>query len=331
LTLTSGCATVPALSAGSNRIAAADSPGRNAAADQARRSALPDVPAFDVTRPQEIAAVAPAKSQPVAVAPAAAGTPPATSTPATGTASALKPLQAPTPFAWMRSGKSAGARPFMTARIGDDGYRTLVVGSVGGDDPLAIELVDQLARRLHQDNLILGGFDCTVIRTLNPDGEANRKTVNQAGQYVNGAFPQSSGKLPPVVLPEVSFLLSRMQELQPQRVVHVRTVNADRGLIASSSSCRSVADEAASWIGFGQLAWPERSKPGMLEHYIATSGSSDIITFAIPARTPREELWSRYGDTLLNLLLGDDLATREIARQQGDETSADRRHRSPGK
>ena len=53
--------------------------------------------------------------------------------------------------------------------------------------------------------------------------------------------------------------------------------------------------------------------------------------FAIPQTTPRAELWERYGDTLLNLLLGDDIGTRELARQQSKESSAERGKESADK
>lgn len=240
-------------------------------------------------------------------------------------------VAAPTPFAWERTGKTSGDRPFLTATLGDDGYRTLVVGSVGGNDPLALELVDRLARRLHEDSLILGGFESTVIRTLNPDGEASRTLLNQKGQYVNHGFPTTGDSLNAQHPVEAAFLLSRLKELQPQRVLHVRTMDGSVGLIAASSGCQAAAKEAAEWLNFRLVSLPDKAVAGSLERYLAAKGSSDIITIAIPSTTKKAELWDRYGDTLLNLLLSEDLASREIARWQAQQSSADRRNTSPGK
>ena len=238
----------------------------------------------------------------------------------------------PQPFAWEPNGASSGGRAFLTFSPGDDGYRSLVVGSVGGNDPVAVELVEQLARRLHDDSLILGGFDCTIIRTLNPDGEANKKFLNQKSQYINEFFPQTGGKSVVDQPAEVAFLLKQLRDHQPQRVVHVRTIKGAVGVIAASESCQTAAKEAADWLGFKLVKLPENAKsPGSMERFISTSGSSDMITFAIPESTDRGELWGRYGDTLLNLLLGDDAATRELARQQTQKSSADRRNQSPDK
>lgn len=237
----------------------------------------------------------------------------------------------PKPFSWQQMAVSTGNRPFLTATIGEDGYRTLVVGSIGGNDPIALELVDQLTRHLHEDSVIIGGFESTVIRTLNPDGEANRKFLNQKDQYINHGFPRTGETAAADQPVEVSFLLERLQQLQPQRVLHIRTVQGETGLIASSASCQTVAKEAADWLKFKLVNLPDKAVAGSMERYLAAKGSCDMITLAIPENSKTDALWNLYGDTLLNLLLGDDFATREVARKQAQQSSADRRNQSPGK
>jgi hypothetical protein len=236
----------------------------------------------------------------------------------------------PKPFAWETAGKTTGQRAFQIASPGDDGYRTLVVGSVGGNDPLALELIDRLARRLHDDNVILGGYDCTIIRTLNPDGEATQRFLNQKGEYINAMFPKAGDKSNASPVAEVDFFLKQLQKVQPQRVVHVRTVPGKSGIVAASQSCESVGKEVAEWLNFKLISLPgQKTSEGSLERYVSTSGSSDMLTIGIPDSTPRGELWDLYGDTLMNLLLRDDMATRELARQQPQPASADRRNQSP--
>lgn len=236
----------------------------------------------------------------------------------------------PRPFAWEATGKSTGQRPFQISSPGDDGYRTLVVGSVGGNDPLALELVDRLARRLHDDSVILGGYDCTIIRTLNPDGEATHRFLNQTGQYVNSMFPKAGDKSPASPVAEVDFFLKQLQKVQPQRIVHVRTVPGKTGIIAASQSCESVGKEVAEWLSFKLISLPgEKTSEGSLERFVSASGGSDMLTIGIPDSTPRAELWDLYGDSLMNLLLGADMATREMARKQPQPSSADRRNQSP--
>lgn len=236
----------------------------------------------------------------------------------------------PKPFAWEGTGKSTGQRVFHVASPGDDGYRTLVVGSVGGNDPVALELVDRLARRLHDDSVILGGYDCTIIRTLNPDGEATQRFLNQKGEYINAMFPKAGDKTNASPVAEVDFFLKQLQAVQPQRVVHVRTVPGQTGIVAASQSCESVGKEIAEWLNFKLISLPgKKTAEGSLERYVSASGSSDMLTIGIPDSTPRAEVWDLYGDTLMNLLLRDDMATREMARKQTQPSSADRRNQSP--
>lgn len=225
-------------------------------------------------------------------------------------------VKPPESFAWKKDGKSSGNRAFQKAHLGDEGYRTLVVGSVGGNDPLALELVDRLARHLHEDGLILGGFDCTVIRTINPDGEANRKFRNEKGDYVNSGFPKALSDVSKVQMPEVKFVLEQIDALKPQRIVHIRSVEGGKGVVATGFSSQTAAREASEWLKFKMLMLPERSNPGSLERYVSTSGVSDMITIGVPDTTPKDEVWSLYGDTILNLLLAEDFASREVARKQ---------------
>jgi hypothetical protein len=182
------------------------------------------------------------------------GTLPGTSPSATPRVAAAGPpaglVAAPKPFSWSSTGKSTGGRPFQIMSAGREGYRTLVVGSVGGDDPIALELVERLARHVHDNGAILGGYETTIIRTLNPDGLANRKHVNQKGVYVNGAFPDggADGAAGAGESLEVTFLLQQLKELQPQRVIHLRTVRGDKGVIAANAPASSVAREIAEWL-----------------------------------------------------------------------------------
>lgn len=249
----------------------------------------------------------------------------ATSQPAPGL------ITAPRPFRWNDVGRSTGGRPFQMVSAGSEGYRTLVVGSVGGDDPVAVALVEQLARHLHDNLPILGGYEASVIRTLNPDGAANRNHMNQKNVYVNSAFPQAraaAGK-PKSDVAEVAFLLQQLQTRQPQRVIHIRTIRGERGVIASNSAASTAAREVAEWLNLQQLELSTKSAAGSLERFLAEQGNSQVITLGIPSTDRAEEVWQRYGDALLNLLLGDDLATRDIARRALEQSSADRRSREP--
>ena len=234
-------------------------------------------------------------------------------------------IDAPKPFAWTSIAKTSGERSFQTVTIGADGYRSLVIGSVAGNDPLALELIEQLARHLHNGKTILGGFQSTVLRTLNPDGEALHNVLNAKGQYINHGFPKDNGIADGNQPVEVTFLLTQIDTLQPQRVIHVRSIEGDKGLVAASSGCLSMASESAEWLGFRVINLPGKAVSGSLERFLASSGRCEVITFAIPATANKTELWDRYGDALQNLLLSEDIDARELARQQTQQSSANSR------
>ncbi|MCA9011896.1 MAG: hypothetical protein KDB01_19225, partial [Planctomycetaceae bacterium] len=233
-------------------------------------------------------------------------------------------IDAPKPFAWTAIGKTSGNRSFQTVTIGDEGYRAFVIGSVAGNDVLAVDLVDQLAQHLHGGKTILGGFHTTLIRTLNPDGEALDRILNEKGQYINHGFPKDNGVADGNQPAEVSFLLERIETLKPQRLIHVRTIESESGVIAASSACLPTAQVIADWLGFRVIHLPERAVSGSLERYLASSERCEVMTFAIPSTAKKNELWDRYGDALQNLLMGEDQVSRELARQKSPPSSANK-------
>ncbi|MEZ6062839.1 MAG: hypothetical protein R3C19_21050 [Planctomycetaceae bacterium] len=237
-------------------------------------------------------------------------------------------VSAPTPFAWKTSALSAGGRLIQTVTIGNGERQTIVVGSLGGHDPLAIQLNEQLARYLHQNELVLGGVHVTVIRSGNPDGEASSTHTNADGIALHRAFPEASNSDDlSGSAPEVRFLLNEVRSRQPDRVIHLRTISDSRGVVAANRSALSPATELANWLQFGLVELPGQSATGTLERFLAESDFCEVMTLAIPDNTPAEELWARYGDSLLNMLLEEDFATRWTKRNAELRTSADRRNR----
>lgn len=319
-----GCSSLPVMQSAPVQVAMGDdASGMNdySDAEKLRRSQLPTVPDFD---PAD-AAPKIAQSTPDNAAPAIAGSGQIGVTPDLIPSSTQLPMlsiAAPKPFAWTPIGNTTGNRSFQTVTVGDEGYRVLVIGSVAGNDPLALELVDLLARHLHSDETILGGFQSTIIRTLNPDGEVQHKILNEKGQYINHGFPKDNGVADSDQPAEVTFLLNQIQTQQPQRLIHIRTIESQQGVIAASSGCQRVAQDVAEWLHFRVINLPETAVSGSLERHLASSGLCEVLTFAIPARGKKTELWDHYGDSLQNLLMSDDVTTRELARQKAEQSSA---------
>jgi len=239
-------------------------------------------------------------------------------------------ISAPGPFEWKSVAKSAGGKDIQSMTIGQGGYRTLIIGSLAGDDPIAVSLTEQLARHIHRNSIILGGIVATVIRNPNPDGEAAFRAENAHGVYLNESFP-SAGNISRDRLkqePEIRYLLGTLEDQQPQRVIHLRTTSREQGIVAASGGASRVAKDVAGWLGFKFIQLPGSSREGTLERLIADSEQSEIITIAIPQGTDRARVWEDYSDSLLNMLLDEDFETRKLARQKKAREFADRRARN---
>lgn len=237
------------------------------------------------------------------------------------------------PFAWEALDQSAGKRDIEGVTVGHGGYRSLILGSLAGDDPLAIQLTEDFAQHIHKNSIILGGIVATVVRNSNPDGQAIFRMENANGVYLNRQFPVSSDISKDLLKrePEVRFILGTLEKRQPQRVIHIRTCTGERGKIAASSGATQVAKDACEWLGFEFLTLPGNSADGTLERYLSSSQTCEVITFAIPQTAPKSELWEIYGDSLLNLLLDEDFETRKLARTQKAREFADRRTKNANK
>lgn len=247
--------------------------------------------------------------------PASSDAPPTDRIAATGQPRGL--LTAAPPFAWQTGGRTDAGQPLEIVTIGRGGFRTLLVGSVGGHDPAAVRLTEKVARYLHRNQAILGGIFVRVIRTLNPDGQQRRQYTNADRIYLNSRFP-SDGRIPAgQSLPkEVQFLFRQVQDLKPQRILHLRTIPGDQGLIAASPGAAESARDAAQWLGFRLKSLPDAVRDGTLEAWAARRPDCDMITVAIPASTDPGDVWPLYGDAILSLLLDGSADSRRMAREQ---------------
>lgn len=236
-------------------------------------------------------------------------------------------VAAPKPFAWSRLATSAGKRNIEGMTIGQGGYRTVIIGSLAGDDPLAIAFTEKLAKHIHENQIILGGIQATVVRNANPDGAALFRPTNENDVVLNRQFVSGADTSKDLLKqePEVRFLMGLLTEGQPQRVIHIRSISRAQGIVASSSGAANVAKDVSGWLDFRFANLPGKSVPGTLERFLSQKDSCEIITFALPQSSKKEALWEEYGDSVLNLLLDEDYETRKLARQNRGTTAADSR------
>lgn len=239
-------------------------------------------------------------------------------------------VEKPEQFSWTALAKSSGQRDIQSVVIGKGGFRTLLVGSIAGNDKVAVQLTERLAKHVYENQIVLGGIQLTVVRNLNPDGEAINESNTDHGVYLNRQFPKRPNQTTGLgAFPaEIQYLLKEIQRQQPQRVIHVRTIDREQGVVACSSGAKDVGGDLSNWLGFALLELPGRSVPGTLERYLSESAQCDVVTFAMPSAVSGDDAWDLYSDALLNLLMDEDFATRKLARERKDSKAADRRNRN---
>jgi len=222
------------------------------------------------------------------------------------------------PFAWANVAATASGEELQTVKVGNGGFRTLIVGSVGGHDPLAVGLTEDLARYLHGNSVIVGGIESTILRTLNPDGLRRQKYRNAAGIYLNDQFPSDGSMLDHhefVQLPEeVQFVMQYIEEHQPQRIIHIRSVKGNEGLIAASRGAMKSAREVSDWLDFKLQQLPESVRGTTLEAWASQRDHCDVVTFGIPRNTDKADVWPLYSDAIVSLMQDGDTESRQIAR-----------------
>lgn len=231
-------------------------------------------------------------------------------------------------LAWSTVAASGSGEPLQTISIGSGGFRSLVVGSVGGHDKVAVKLTEELARYVHRNHRIMGGVNVTVLRTLNPDGMKHGRQENSSGVYLNRRFPKNRPVPSPAELSrlpkEIRFLMGLVSDQRPQRIIHIRSVRGSRGMLAASHGAMDTGREVAEWLDFTVRKLPQDVRDGTLEAWAADRGDCDVIMIGVPRRTEADDVWAFYGDAVLSLLLDGDSESRRIAREEQKRRSARR-------
>lgn len=203
---------------------------------------------------------------------------------------------------WVNRLESTGRRPIRIMKTGTGAERILVLGSIHGNEPASIAMLDALARRLEAIT-IPPEVTLMLVRTPNPDGLADRIQTNQRGVDLNRNFPSTwftaaptreTGPYPASEV-ETQQLLRLFREFDPQRVIHVRSgilqrpgVVLNRHWGSSSTAVRKLADVRRHEGGFAA---------GSLEEFVSLRLRAELATVWLPEE--RLRVWN--ADDLLTL------------------------------
>ena len=210
-------------------------------------------------------------------------------------------------FRWAWNLQSADGRPIETVEIGRGSFRTLVVGSVHGSEPMAIAVVEQLARHLGNQPDHWHAFNSLIVKTPNPDGLVWGSSLNSRGVDLNHNFPTSDFPAEPgsrsgraagseIETRAVRYLL---ETYRPHRMVHVKSTRNATGWALCNRRARAAANFLSQLGNLRVGRLEDRLAAGSLESYTSRELAMETITLAVPHEPDQTAVWRDYRNALL--------------------------------
>lgn len=211
---------------------------------------------------------------------------------------------------WRSDYESTRRRPIQTVTLGAGARKVFVTGSLNGNDPTSVQLMDALAGTLTARPELLEGLTVFIVRNPNPDALAEHISVNTRGVNLNRNFPsarftalpnQQTGPTPASEA-ETRILLRLVGDFQPQSVIHVRSSATSRRpylMVEADSMPRLSAEprlKEADIESFGG-----EYKAGSLEEFAARRLKAEPLLVEVPGGTAKP---SAHVSLMLALLGG---------------------------
>lgn len=211
-------------------------------------------------------------------------------------------------FGWECNFRSAEGRPIETVRVGRGRFRTLVVGSVHGSEPMAVAVVERLANHLGNQPDHWRDVNALFVKTPNPDGLARGGSFNSRGVDLNRDFPageaamaksRSGPERDADCEIETRAVCRLLRTYRPHRVLHVKSTRDPVGWALCNRQARGAANFLFQCRSLRVGGLEERLVPGSLESYASNTLGLETITLAVPHEPGPSAIWRDYRNALL--------------------------------
>jgi len=191
---------------------------------------------------------------------------------------------------WLSTAKSSGQHPIEVARFGKGSKNVLIVGSLAGNEPESLTLIDA-ACALSSQYSPPEGITLLFVRTLNPDGMVDHVHTNSRGVDLNRNFPSRyftsipdrlTGPAPASEV-ETQYMVRILQEYQPVRVVHLRSGMGEHPLILVTEGWTPAGKPAVVPERVSVGLFDRSFKAGSLEEYAARGMNAATATIYLSA------------------------------------------------
>lgn len=213
-------------------------------------------------------------------------------------------------FRWDKHYSSANNRPIETMQLGNGQPRVMVLGSLHGNEPVAMYLAEQLARYIGNKPVVWKATSSLVVRNPNPDGVAKNTFTNNRGIDLNRNFPSGdftashnhrSGQRAGSEV-ETQIICRMMTDFSPTRVIHIKTSADNNGWVIYNKKAKSTA----LMMGDPQSLKPRElaslQLTGSVESYVTNKQNLEMITLIVPRNIDKETAWRIYREPLLTAL-----------------------------
>lgn len=207
------------------------------------------------------------------------------------------------------SGSSFQGREITVHRFAGSGAgKILIVGGIHGNEPESEIFASALVKYLQSLEPGILNKSLVVVPLLNPDGRIANTRKNARGIDPNRNFPTRDfsvgdpkhkyyGGAQAGSEPETRFLIALMEREKPELLVMLHT---PYNFINSDADPQGLGSRLAKALGMEYHASMDYPTPGSVGTYFGKERGLPVITVEFP---PRADVWARYGEKLLGVLL----------------------------
>ncbi len=225
-------------------------------------------------------------------------------------------------IAWNARDKSTRGRPIESLTLGDGDRRVVILGSLHGNEPQSIEIVDAWTQYLLEHPEVVSGHTILIIRNPNPDGSSTQSIFNELGVDLNRNFPSSNWTLLPQnrsgprVASEVEtrVVMQRLEDFRPEMLVHVKDFRG-RSMINAEGAAFERALAIARESNFKDAHDLGKATSGSVEYYGATRLKCACLTLLINREASAATAWKVNRQALLATLADDTLPEKRAGNE----------------
>ncbi len=192
---------------------------------------------------------------------------------------------------WNQPQQSTSRRPIEISHAGRGNYRVLILGSIYGNEPESIELLDAITRE-SQAYAQSPSYSFVFIKTPNPDGLEEHIRTNHNGVDLNRNFPSTwftatpnrlTGPHPASEI-ETQNLMKVLRSFQPHRVIHIRSSIGLRPLVLVNDQLQNAVESIRRQDSIDAGSFAGEYKVGSIEEFVSLRVDTELMTIHLPPK-----------------------------------------------